>query len=219
MLTQDSIRDLLITTKICSSILFGVFTAFLEYRLFSTLAASLTLAPLAGGFLAGGFFLPSHYRSKCMIAVAVLLFGSILVGALVQIDRAVYYRVFATIGGFVCIIVFLALLGWLAANKPDSVLVGAHSEICTENVATPTLVAKVTRKSWSYNVRKRVWIEYGRKCYICKTDLKDFSGAHMELDHIRPISLGGEDTEDNLAACCPRCNRQKHDHDHPELYT
>ncbi len=41
----------------------------------------------------------------------------------------------------------------------------------------------------------------------------------MHLDHRKPISKGGLDNEENLAACCVKCNLEKHDYDEPSLYS
>ncbi len=41
----------------------------------------------------------------------------------------------------------------------------------------------------------------------------------MHIDHVQPLSQGGKDEFENLAASCPRCNMEKRDADHPELYS
>ena len=46
-------------------------------------------------------------------------------------------------------------------------------------------------------------------CVVCNKDLR--YGYH--IDHIYPISKGGENTDYNLQALCPRCNLEKHDID------
>lgn len=51
-------------------------------------------------------------------------------------------------------------------------------------------------------LRKAVLARDGFKCREC--------GEHAnEVDHIRPVSLGGADTEDNLRAICRPCNSRK----------
>lgn len=42
------------------------------------------------------------------------------------------------------------------------------------------------------------------KCVYCNTDLVEF-----HFDHIMPISLGGENSIDNIQALCPTCNCRK----------
>ncbi len=36
------------------------------------------------------------------------------------------------------------------------------------------------------------------------------SGAPLQLDHLTPRSLGGEDTASNLVLACKRCNATRH---------
>jgi len=62
------------------------------------------------------------------------------------------------------------------------------------------------RKSLSKKTRFDVFKRDGFKCQYC--------GAHppevtLEIDHIRPVALGGENEIDNLVAACFDCNRGK----------
>jgi hypothetical protein len=45
-------------------------------------------------------------------------------------------------------------------------------------------------------------------CGVTETD----SGAELTVDHFRPRSCGGEDSQDNLLYCCYRCNQFKADY-------
>jgi len=51
----------------------------------------------------------------------------------------------------------------------------------------------------------------GFKCIYCDRDfLASYDAFHsFELDHIVPQSRGGENTEENTAACCRTCNSLK----------
>lgn len=69
------------------------------------------------------------------------------------------------------------------------------------------------RKHWD---RKR-WREthadlQDRKCFYCGTE---FHPRHRQklltLDHKIPLNKDGEDSFENTAAACSRCNRQKRD--------
>lgn len=65
-------------------------------------------------------------------------------------------------------------------------------------------------------VRRLVYERCGGKCAICGEPLA-FDGMHV--DHIIPLSRGGEDAEHNLQAAHPRCNRSKADKgDAPFVY-
>lgn len=46
-------------------------------------------------------------------------------------------------------------------------------------------------------------------CVVCQKDLR--YGYH--IDHIYPVSKGGENVDYNLQALCPKCNLEKHDRD------
>ena len=45
-------------------------------------------------------------------------------------------------------------------------------------------------------------------CGVTETD----AGGELTVDHLEPVSRGGEDTLDNLVYCCSRCNLYKRDH-------
>lgn len=53
------------------------------------------------------------------------------------------------------------------------------------------------------NIIRRLWIEQEQKCHLCKLPilLKEAT-----LDHIRPKSLGGRDTRNNLKVAHSLCN-------------
>lgn len=54
---------------------------------------------------------------------------------------------------------------------------------------------------------ERLLHDQNYKCYYCNIDLM---GRLSEVDHKNPVSRGGGDSFINLAACCVRCNREKH---------
>lgn len=62
---------------------------------------------------------------------------------------------------------------------------------------------KIKRKSYSDDVRKLIYIKAGGRCELCgrKILLDD-----MTLDHVNPLSMGGDDDVENLAATCYPCN-------------
>ncbi len=45
-------------------------------------------------------------------------------------------------------------------------------------------------------------------CEYCQTQ-ELIVGMPLEIEHILPLSAGGETIEDNLCLACPRCNRYK----------
>ncbi|MGH2353457.1 MAG: HNH endonuclease [Chloroflexota bacterium] len=48
----------------------------------------------------------------------------------------------------------------------------------------------------------------GYRCEYCKTP-EPAVGYRLELDHIIPVSAGGETSASNLALACVQCNRAK----------
>lgn len=58
---------------------------------------------------------------------------------------------------------------------------------------------KIKRKSYSNDVRKLIYIKAGGRSELCgrKILLDD-----MTLDHVNPLSMGGEDDVENLSCTC-----------------
>ena len=73
---------------------------------------------------------------------------------------------------------------------------------------TEMQMAAVKRKTISKKVRFEVFKRDGFSCQYC--------GAHppavlLHLDHVHPVSQGGENEEDNLITSCESCNQGKSD--------
>lgn len=49
-------------------------------------------------------------------------------------------------------------------------------------------------------------IDRDRRCQYCGA-----AGVPLTVDHVRPLSLGGESDMGNLVACCEACNYYKAD--------
>ena len=73
----------------------------------------------------------------------------------------------------------------------------------------------------TYNINRRARISEGNlsigletklldlqksKCAICKIDINN----KYHLDHILPLALNGENTDNNIQLLCPTCNHRKH---------
>lgn len=65
---------------------------------------------------------------------------------------------------------------------------------------------KIIRKCYSEDTKKLIYLNAGGRCELCgrKILLDD-----MTIDHIKPLSMGGEDDVSNLAATCFPCNAFK----------
>ena len=59
------------------------------------------------------------------------------------------------------------------------------------------------RKTYSEDTRKLIYLNAGGRCELCgrKILLDD-----MTIDHVKPLSMGGEDDVSNLACTCLPCN-------------
>ncbi len=66
---------------------------------------------------------------------------------------------------------------------------------------------KKERKLMNYSLRKEVLKRDGYKCCICGKTEKD--GIRLEIDHIIPVSKGGQSTISNLQTLCSSCNAKK----------
>jgi len=62
---------------------------------------------------------------------------------------------------------------------------------------------KKTRRYISENRRKVVYYRDGGRCRYCK------DSEMYEVDHIKPVSYGGNDYVFNLACSCRTCNRSR----------
>lgn len=60
----------------------------------------------------------------------------------------------------------------------------------------------------SEEARKHVLWFYGEQCHYCRIGLTIHSA---EIDHLIPVSRGGETVLQNLRPSCQPCNREKSD--------
>ena len=73
-------------------------------------------------------------------------------------------------------------------------------------VDTEKYKSKIKRKSYSDEQRKIIYNKSNGRCELCGQRLLL---ENMTLDHIVPLSLGGEDDMENLQATCFACNQFK----------
>lgn len=67
------------------------------------------------------------------------------------------------------------------------------------------------RKSIPARVKKMIYRRSGGRCWYCGDQLVRHGFFHGEIDHVRPIALGGDNDPDNLVAACHSCNSAKGD--------
>ena len=77
----------------------------------------------------------------------------------------------------------------------------------TDKGMTTRRITKARRRGAIGNFTAEQWAarcaEFGNKCAHCGTT------EALEIDHIKPISLGGTNTIDNVQPLCRRCNSSK----------
>lgn len=86
-------------------------------------------------------------------------------------------------------------------------------EMCRERmkeiqvIETPEVDSR--RELDFYNIREnrlKIFERDGYKCYKCDKQLTRFSAT---LDHLNPVSEGGDNSYDNLTTCCLHCNSRR----------
>ncbi len=60
----------------------------------------------------------------------------------------------------------------------------------------------------SENLKRLVRERAGSRCEYCLSH-QDYIMGRLQIDHILPISKGGQDTEENLCLACELCNQYK----------
>lgn len=55
--------------------------------------------------------------------------------------------------------------------------------------------------------RLAIYLRDGLACAYCGVSVE--SGAQLTLDHLKPHSKGGENSDANLVTCCKRCNSSR----------
>lgn len=57
-------------------------------------------------------------------------------------------------------------------------------------------------------IRQRVRQRAGNRCEYCLSH-QHYVMGWLQIDHIQPVSKGGQDSEDNLCLACELCNQYK----------
>ena len=66
---------------------------------------------------------------------------------------------------------------------------------------------QIKRRRLSAKERKKVFDTYNGHCAYCGTQVT-FRG--MQIDHVKPLAIGGEDKLENMFPACRSCNKYKH---------
>lgn len=87
-----------------------------------------------------------------------------------------------------------------------------HESPRTTQTPEPPKGAQRARLPIPKAVKAQVWKRDGGRCRNCGITDHDAmlgDGEHLQYDHIRPWSLNGADTANNIQLLCGRCNRAK----------
>ena len=114
----------------------------------------------------------------------------------------------------ICLLLLSARMDNLLPNNPvkleqligatDSVDLSAFTDfVAIAQMEQPTYLDRLAKRRIPDCVRTAVLLRDGARCRKCRTVL------HLEVDHIIPVSKGGETEESNLQTLCRRCNRRK----------
>lgn len=64
-------------------------------------------------------------------------------------------------------------------------------------------------KHWTYRGEQNRLVILERANYRCEIQMLGCTGQAIQVDHIKPVRLGGSDELDNLQAACRACNTAK----------
>lgn len=87
--------------------------------------------------------------------------------------------------------------------------------ISNSGMCEVTETDKITRRSFTAQERHDIYTRDKGKCQICG---KFVPPDEFTIDHITPISRGGDYDYDNLQCCCKKCNQSKADLLETEFY-
>lgn len=66
---------------------------------------------------------------------------------------------------------------------------------------------QIKRKKLTKKQRRDIYNEFDGRCAYCATEI---TIEQMQVDHIKPLRLGGEDDFKNMICACRSCNKYKH---------
>lgn len=89
------------------------------------------------------------------------------------------------------------------ADEADGAIRQLEQSGFIEPIAEHQLERRSGRLRLSDNLKAQVFLRDGARCRRCGSALA------LEVDHIEPVSRGGDDAFNNLQTLCRRCNRRK----------
>lgn len=101
---------------------------------------------------------------------------------------------------------------------------GNSSQVTTVALNSPTIDALINtlsekikfkksaagqRSLMTARFREQIKVRDNYECKLCKVSTRDEEHLLLEIDHITPVSKGGQSVESNLQTLCWKCNRTK----------
>jgi 5-methylcytosine-specific restriction endonuclease McrA len=78
---------------------------------------------------------------------------------------------------------------------------------------TPTSIFSLHKQKYFREALRAMLLELqDNKCWICERDLRLLKPYRVTIDHLRPLSLGGENHVRNMKLACSTCNNKRMDH-------
>ena len=74
----------------------------------------------------------------------------------------------------------------------------------------------MTRRAITNNQRARIFLDAEGICHICGLPIHAARGDRWDVEHRKPLWLGGEDTMENMAPAHIHCHRGKTAEEAPE---
>jgi len=85
----------------------------------------------------------------------------------------------------------------------------ACRDLMSSSPSTSAAAANVERDLDFYNVQENRIKVFERDCYLCKYCGKQLTRFTATLDHIQPVSQGGDNSAENLVTACLHCNSKR----------
>jgi hypothetical protein len=125
-------------------------------------------------------------RKRKLTLQDAIVFGFLLILALIYNFFNSIYKVFGILGVILVIILFIYVGIWVLKK-------------ISSRETTPERSRQIPS-----DVKQAVWVRDGGKCVLCG------STVDLEYDHDIPFSQGGSNSVNNIRLLCQNCNRSKH---------
>ena len=95
------------------------------------------------------------------------------------------------------------------SHTSDAGVATAEASPSVDSVAQPRTPKPRTPRQMPAGLRYRILKRDGFRCVICGRSPANNLGVELEVDHIIPVSKGGDNSPSNLRTTCSECNLGK----------